>query len=59
VIVHNFDFVGVSVAPYETNPPLIVDANTLLPFAFSLQTFKTVSRQNGKRLKIRRGVQNV
>src|SRR6266849_3216847 len=31
VVICNLDFIGISVPPAETNPPLIVDADAVLP----------------------------
>jgi len=42
VIIDNFNVVGVTVAPDETQPPLIVDPNAVLPFSIAVQSFKTI-----------------
>ena len=33
MIVHNLNVVGVAFFPYKTNAPLIIDTDTVLPFA--------------------------
>jgi len=30
MIIHNFNVIGVSLVPFEANPPLIVDPNAVL-----------------------------
>ena len=37
-----------AVSPNETNPPLVVDANTVLPGAISLEHFEAVTWRNPK-----------
>jgi len=46
VIIHQLDFPCGIVAPFEANPPLVVDANAVLAAAISVQSFKTVTRRN-------------
>jgi len=33
MIIYNFDFVRVSVHPFETDSPLLIDADAVLPFS--------------------------
>jgi hypothetical protein len=44
VIVDDLDFVGVSIPPDETEPPLVVDANAVLSFASPTQRFQAIAR---------------
>jgi hypothetical protein len=36
VVIGNLNFVGIAVSPYEANPELIVDADTMLTGAIPL-----------------------
>lgn len=42
MIVHNLYLVGVSVFPDEANPPLIVDADAVLPLPVSRKGLKSI-----------------
>jgi hypothetical protein len=48
VVINNFDLVGVSIAPHETDPPLIVDANAVLSLSISIQRLQTVTRRSSQ-----------
>src|SRR5271163_649349 len=48
VIIRDLHVVSVSVAPHETNTPLVVDADTVLPRAVTLQRMKSVTRRNSQ-----------
>jgi len=43
VIVDNFNVAGISIFPYETHSPLIIDPDAVLPFAVAFQAFKSVA----------------
>jgi hypothetical protein len=45
MIVHDFDVVGVSIPPSETNPELIVDPNAVLAAAISFEHFQSEARE--------------
>src|SRR5271168_503415 len=45
VIIPDLHVVSVSIAPNETNTPLVVDADTVLSRAVTLQRMKPVSRR--------------
>lgn len=51
MIIDDLNFVGVAVPPYETDAPLIVDANTMLPFAIALQCLEAVAGRYAQILK--------
>jgi len=51
VIIGDFNIKGISVTPYEADPPLIVDSYAALPFAPSLQLFQSIARRDAKVLK--------
>jgi hypothetical protein len=44
VVVHYFHVFNACVSPTETNTPLIVDANAVLPFAITRKRFKAIAR---------------
>lgn len=41
--INDLDVPSFTVSPNETNAPLFVDANTVLPLAFSLQDFQPIA----------------
>jgi hypothetical protein len=45
MVVNDFDIVGITFMPTETQPPLIVAPNRVLPFAVTLEQFESISRQ--------------
>ena len=48
MVVDDFHFEGVTVAPAETNAPLIVYANAVLPLPVPAEGFKAVARGHAK-----------
>ena len=42
MVIHDFYVVGIILGPFETNPPLIVDADTVLPCTITLQSFQAI-----------------
>ncbi len=46
MIVDNLDVEGVTIAPDKTDPPLVVDANTVLARTIAGQTFQAIARRN-------------
>src|SRR5947208_712296 len=46
MIVYNFNFVSVFAHPSETNSPLLVDADAMLPLPIPLERFQPVSGRN-------------
>ena len=51
MVVDNLDFKRMSIAPFETYSPLIVDANTILSSPISLQSFQSIPWRGGQILK--------
>ena len=51
VIIGDLNLKGIAVAPGETDPPLIVDADAVLSFAAPFQLFQPVSGRHAKILK--------
>ena len=43
MLIRDFDIFGSVLRPHKANPKLIIDANTMLPFAFALQGFKPIA----------------
>jgi hypothetical protein len=58
MIVYNFDIMCVPIRPAEANAPLIVDTDTILPFAIASEPFKTVARRYPKIFQSRRCVKH-
>jgi len=57
MIIDDFNAVRVSGRPCEANPPLVVDANTVLPRSIALQCLQPVAPNGRKILKRDRCVQ--
>ena len=43
MVIGDLDAIGVAVTPSETDPPLIVDSNAVLPSTIAFQAFQPVS----------------
>ena len=48
MVIHNLHLVGAIIAPYEANPPLIIDADRVLPGSVPQQGFQAVARRGTK-----------
>jgi hypothetical protein len=48
VVVHNFHFVGISVAPHKADAPLIVDANAVLPSPVPVESFQAIASRSSQ-----------
>src|SRR2546425_12330605 len=57
VIIHDFYLVAMPIAPNETNPPLIVNPDRVLPFPVAAQCLQLVSWRRCQHAQFRRGVQ--
>jgi len=42
MVIHDLNIMGVTATPTKTNTPLVVDANTMLPFAFAFKCLKSI-----------------
>jgi hypothetical protein len=58
VIVNHLDIVGVAVAPGETDAPLVIDADAVLPCPVATQSFQPVARRRPEVIKRCGGVQH-
>ena len=56
VIVNNLDREGIAVSPPETDPPLIIDANTVLAGAIAFQLLQAVAGRDPEILQPLGGV---
>jgi hypothetical protein len=45
VVVSDFNVVGISILPFETNAPLFVDSYAVLASSIALQRFQSITRQ--------------
>ncbi len=59
MIIDDLNIMNVSVMPGKANPPLVVDANTVLPFALPVQRFEMVARGDPQRFQIHDGVEHI
>lgn len=46
MIIDNFDLMGIPISPNKTQPPLFIDANTVLSLAPAFQKLKKIGRWN-------------
>ena len=42
MVIHDLDVLCVPIAPYEAEPPLVIDSNAVLAFAVALQGLQSV-----------------
>jgi len=45
MIINDFNIKGVTVSPLETNAPLIIDSNAMLPASISRKLLKAIARR--------------
>jgi hypothetical protein len=57
MIIHDFDIVGIAIAPDKADAPLVVDANAVLPFPITSQRFQVIARRRPQIAKFRGDVQ--
>jgi hypothetical protein len=57
VIIHDLNFVSISVAPNEAKTPLVVNSDTVLPLSLAAQGFQTVTRRRCQISQLRGTVQ--
>jgi hypothetical protein len=56
MIVRNLDVPRRAIPPYEAEPPLIVDADTVLALTVAAQTLQTVARRHAQIFDLPRGI---
>jgi len=59
VIIHKFDVERVAFFPHETDAPLIVDPNAMLPLSVAFQLFQPVARRTDQIPQLPRGVDHL
>jgi hypothetical protein len=61
VVIDDFDLARPRVAfrPFKANPPLVVDANTVLPLTIAFERFQPGARKAAQRLQVRGSLQPV
>jgi hypothetical protein len=57
VIIDDLDIVGAVIAPGETNPPLIIDADRVLPSPVALERFESVAWRRAQVIKYSGAIQ--
>jgi hypothetical protein len=57
VVICDFDIISISLPPSETDPPLVIDADTALSGPISFQWLQTVAGNCRKIAEFSRGVQ--
>jgi hypothetical protein len=58
MVVHDFHFVSVPVAPSEANAPLIIDTDTELSFSLTLQVLEAISGRYHERGDVVRRIEH-
>jgi len=58
MIIHDFDVQGIPIVPLEANPPLVVDANTMLSAPIAAQSFQAIGRRHAQILQCLRTIQH-
>jgi len=56
VIVDNLNIPSRAATPFEAYPPLIVDADAVLPAPVAVQSFETIAGRNAQIVELLRGV---
>ncbi len=58
MIINDFHFVGIAFLPHETNPPLIINADTVLTRAVASQFLQAISRRHFQIMQSHRAIQH-
>ena len=59
VVINYFDFPSVSIVPYKTNAPLVVDADAVLVTTVSRQGLQPVPRRHSQVIEVSGPVQHI
>jgi hypothetical protein len=59
MVIHDLHVVGVALAPYEADAPLVVDSDAVLTLPVAFQRLQLVSGEGRKRPEVRLRVQHV
>ena len=57
MIIHNLNLKRIAPSPAKTDPPLIVDADAVLPLPFSLEGLQAVSGRGSKVAQLQSAIQ--
>jgi hypothetical protein len=57
--IHNFDLMGVTVAPHKTDPPLIIDADAVLTSTIAMEHFQPLAGRRTQVRQLDRGIEHV
>jgi len=58
MVVHDFNVVWAILAPFEAQPPLLIDPNAVLSSAIATQSLEAIAWQTSKRVECIGGIQN-
>jgi hypothetical protein len=58
VVIRDFNVVGISRAPAETDPPLLVDSDTVLPISVTPELLESVAGRDPKIFEDRGGIEH-
>lgn len=58
MVVDDLDVPGFAIAPHETDPPLVVDANAVLSLSISAQCLQTIAGRHAQIRELLRGVEH-
>jgi len=59
VVINNFNIGGIAASPYKAHTPLVIDANTVLAYAVTLQSLKSVVWRYAQVIQSGRPVQHL
>jgi len=59
VVINDFDFIGMPLAPGKANAPLIVDTDAVLTVTITLKLLKPIARQGRKCAQIGGSVEHI
>ncbi len=58
MIIYDFNIVGVIVSPVETDPPLVIDSNGILPTPIPFELFQPIGRRHPQILQARCAIEH-
>jgi hypothetical protein len=59
MVIDDFDIPGLAVAPYEAEPPLIVDADAVLAVPHAAQRFEAIAGRDSKIIQLLRRIERL
>ena len=57
MVIRDFDFISMALAPLEADAPLLIDSNRVLPLSVSAQGLQAIPRWRSHHAQLRGGVE--